>query len=501
MNFDLDAAIYARYLVPTKRPRSRRIGVEFELPIVNCDHAPVDYAVVHRMTEAFVSHFGFTEIHRDDNGFIYSAIDAGKARNAGDPAPAHSAAAPRPSPETTARNPGDSAPPLPVDAPTGDDISFDCSYNTLEFSMGAEEDLNVIFSRFRTYYAYVKEQLEAEHHTLTGMGINPRYAVNRYEPVESGRYRMLYHHLCSYLKYEGEIPFHDDPNYGMFCCSSQVQLDVHTDDLTDVLNTFSRLEPLKALIFANSLWGEERRVLLSRDNFWRNSLHGLNRHNVDMYGLEFDSEEEVLRYIRSMSLYCTERDGRYINFRPTPLRAYFEAEEITGEYYDRESGLYRPIRFRPEPGDLLYLRSYKFEDLTFRGTVEFRSVCEQPVREILAPAAYHVGLMRKLPELTQILKEDHVIYHQGYNAAELRRMFVRRDLPDIFDRERVVRLELQILQLAEDGLAERGLGEERFLAPLWRRAETLASPAREMADGLDAGKSLEWYIEDYGAPE
>ena len=474
MNYDLDAAIYARYLVPTKRPRSRRIGVEFELPIVNRADAPVDFQAVHRMTEAFAARFGFSEIHRDDDGFIYSAIDAGKGQNPGNPAPPHSA-----------------------DAPTGDDLSFDCSYNTLEFSMGAEEDLNVIYARFRTYYEFVQEHLLSENHTLTGMGINPHYAINRYAPVESGRYRMLYHHLCSYLKYEGEIPFHDDPNYGMFCCSSQVQLDVHTDDLTEVLNTFSRLEPLKALIFANSLWGKDNRILLSRDNFWRNSLHGLNRHNVDMYGLEFDSEEEVLLYIRSMSLYCTERDGRYINFRPTPLRAYFEAEEITGEYYDPETGLYRPIRFRPEPGDLNYLRSYKFEDLTFRGTVEFRSVCEQPVREIMAPSAYHVGLMRRLPELTRILREDHVIYHQGYNAAELRRMFVTRQLPDIFDWEAVRDLELRILDLAQEGLKERGHEEEKFLLPLRRRAEELKSPAREMADGLDAGRGLDWYIEDY----
>ncbi|MFQ9792099.1 MAG: hypothetical protein ACLRX7_01780 [Acutalibacteraceae bacterium] len=39
-----------------------------------------------------------------------------------------------------------------------------------------------------------------------------------------------------------------------------------------------------------------------------------------------------------------------------------------------------------------YLRSYKFEDLTFRGTIEYRSACCQPVSECMCVAAFHVGL-------------------------------------------------------------------------------------------------------------
>lgn len=35
---------------------------------------------------------------------------------------------------------------------------------------------------------------------LTGMGINPRYVVNQNVPVVSERYRMLFHHLSSFIK-------------------------------------------------------------------------------------------------------------------------------------------------------------------------------------------------------------------------------------------------------------------------------------------------------------
>lgn len=454
--FDLNEAIYNRYIAKTKRSPTQTVGLEFELPIINLKNEPVDFSVVHDVTEKFVCQFPFTEISRDDDGFIYSAGEPG----------------------------------------TGDNLSFDCSYNTLEFSFGKESDINLLQERFKKYYAYVRKELLKADHTITGMGINPHYDLNRNVPVLSERYRMLFHHLCSYRIYENQILFHDHPNFGLFTSASQVQLDVSAEDLPEVLNTFSLLEPLKALILANSPWGEEQEILCSRDNFWRNSLQGLNRHNVDMYGLEFESTDEIIEYIRSMSLYCVMRDGKYINFHPTPLPEYFSADSVTGEFFDGER--YSSITFHPEPGDLEYLRSYKFEDLTFRGTIEFRSVCEQPVSEIFASGAMHAGLMNNIHALTELLAADHVIYHHGFNASELRRLFVRRDLPDAFDWKQVSGLITDVLDIAREGLKLRGLDEETFLDPLYARAESLMSPARELANGISSGRTMEYYIEKFG---
>lgn len=455
-NTVLEEAIYNRYIVPTKRKRTKLAGLEFELPIVNRKKEPVDFEVIHGITDDFIRQFSFDKISRDDDGFIYSAVDE----------------------------------------KTGDGLSFDCSYNTLEFSFGTEENLNILYQRFVRYYSYLQKRLGEYDHTLTGMGINPHYAVNRNVPVVSERYCMLLHHLSSYENYGQEILFHQYPNFGLFSCASQIQMDVEEKDLAETLNTFTKLEPYKALIFANSPWGEERDILCSRDHFWRNSLHGLNRHNVDMYGLEFETVDEILFYIRSMSLYCVERDGKYMNFPPIPLTEYFSSESIEGEYFDGQQ--YRKKTIHPVISDLQYLRSFKFEDLTFRGTLEFRSVCEQPVREIMASGAFHAGLMENLHVLTEIVDGDHVIYHRGYNASELRRMFVKKELPDIFEWRKVSVLIIKILDVAKDGLLKRGFGEEVFLEPLYLRAEKLLSPAREMAEGIAEGRLLDDYIEEYG---
>lgn len=452
----IDEAIYERYIVPTKRKRTKLAGLEFELPIVNRKQEPVDFTVVHKVTDVFIQKFSFFDISKDDDGYIYLAINE----------------------------------------ETGDGISFDCSYNTLEFSFGAEENMHILYRRFSDYYAFIKEQLEGYDHTLTGMGINPHHAINKNVPVVSERYRMLLHHLSSYDKYKGSMLFHHHPNFGLFSCASQIQMDVEEEHVVDTINAFTKLEPFKALILANSPWGKKNEILCSRDQFWRNSLHGLNPHNVDMYALQFESIDEIVSYIKSMSMYCVERNGKYINFPPIPLEHYFAAKQVRGEYFDGKT--HREILFHPEISDLQYLRSFKFEDLTFRGTIEFRSVCEQPVGEIMASGALHAGLMEHVFELSELLEQDHTIYHKGYNASELRRLFVKKKLPNTFDWKEVSNVTREILDIAKDGLKMRGFGEEVFLEPLYERAKTLTSPAREMVLGMKKGKTLEYYIEQYG---
>ena len=448
----LDEALFHKYIAPIQRRRTDRAGLEFELPVVNLAGGPVDFSVVHALTGAFLARFGFGDEHRDDDVEIYCATD-------------------------------------PV---SGDTRSYDCSYNTLELSFGTQRDLNVVYDRFRVYYGFIQEFLRSRGHTLTGMGVNPRREVNHNIPVANGRYRMLLHHLQSYVRYGDLIDFHSVPNFGLFACASQVQLDVDEDTVIEALNTFSRLEPLKALLFANSPYGP---LLCARDWFWKNSMHGVNPRNVDAYDQPLGSIDDLLDYIRGMSLYCLERDGKYLNFAPTPLTDYFSRETVRGEYY--ADGGYHTLDFKPDLEDLAYLRSFKFEDLTFRGTIEFRSVCQQPVRQIMAPSAFHVGLMERLPELTALLEREAPSYEKGRTPSELRALFVRRDLPEDLDREKVSALLEQVLDLARDGLVQRGHGEEKFLAPLFDRAKTLKSPARELVEGLENGTDLEYYIEEF----
>ena len=186
--------------------------------------------------------------------------------------------------------------------------------------MGKEEDLFTINERFRKYYKFIKEGFEKCNHTLSGMGINPYRKYNNEIPIPNERYLMLYHHLKSYTDYpDGLMDFHDYPGYGMFSSASQVQLDVPYDDLIGNINVFSKLEPIKALLFSNSLLlGDNEEYVCFRDILWEYSTHGINPHNIGMYDLELGSIEELMDYAKTEAEFQRTAEA---------LRIYVKVEE------------------------------------------------------------------------------------------------------------------------------------------------------------------------------
>ena len=307
---------------------------------------------------------------------------------------------------------------------------------------------------------------------------------------------MLFHHLQSYRFYHDRY-FHDYPNFGMFAAASQVQIDVERDDIIKTIRTMDLLEPYKALLFANSYFERLPELAISRDYLWRHSTQGYNPHNLGMYDTGFRDLDEYIEYVMGQSIYCVGKGDRYYHFQPTPLRDYVQLDAVTGQYY--KDGAWHADVFHPEVEDIEHLRTFKFSDLTYRGTIEYRSACEQPISEVFTVAAFHAGLTEELDALTELLEEDTVLYRHGYTASELRELTTRRKLPAFADAEAVSAQLIRILELAGSGLQKRGLNEEIFLEPLFARAERLTNPALELLNGLAHGDRIEKWIERYAA--
>lgn len=72
---NIDEAIYEKYIAPTKAERSRCIGIEIEMPIVNLNKAPAEEAVIFEMSRAFRRKFGFNAVGFDANGNVNSMLD------------------------------------------------------------------------------------------------------------------------------------------------------------------------------------------------------------------------------------------------------------------------------------------------------------------------------------------------------------------------------------------------------------------------------------------
>ena len=450
--------LYAEFIKPTNQKKNF-IGIEIEIPIINLDKKAVDFDVVHEITAKFQKQYDdFKSDGIDYNGNVFAL-----------------------------KNPK-----------TEDIVCYDCSYNNIEFAMGREKELFSIHERFGEYYSFVKESFEEHNHTLTGMGINPYRKYNINEPIPSERYLMLYHHLKSVDNYRNTpMYFHKYPEYGMFSSASQVQLDVNKENLIQTINVFSKIEPIKALLFSNSvLYGENNQFTCFRDALWEYSTHGVNPHNIGVYDVDFNDIDDLQAYLESLNMYCVMRDGAYINFPSINLLEYFSKEYVRGEIYCR--GHYREIDIKPCVNDIKYLRPFKFINLTFRGTVEFRSICTQPINDSMCVAAFHLGLKYKLDELEEIIQNDEVIYHKGYTAGELRKLLIQDKIPEFINQKELSALARNIVDLASDGLRQRGIGEEIFLKPLYERIKNHSNPGKNIIQSVQKGMKIEEIIRDYG---
>ena len=426
--------IYDRFIAPLKKPRASYIGIEIEMPIVNLSGAKTEKAVCIDAVEKAIAHFGFSPQKYDDNGVCHEAVCDD----------------------------------------TGDVFSFDCSYNNFEISLGRVRTLHEAQARFRDYLSFINGELICNEHTLTGLGINPNYKINDYNFVPSPRYRMLEGYLKKCQAWNGS--FHPYFGYGTFSSASQVQLDVTLDDLCKTIEAFSLVEPLKAVLFANSFLPEKTEFLCVRDYLWEQSPHGINPRNVGFFEPSLKSVDDIIDYLSRASIFCTERDGKYLFFYPIPFSEYLSRDTVEGEYYDGE---YHSCVFKPKAEDISYLRTYKQIDLTSRGTLEFRSACTQPLGEAMTVAAFHLGLNNKTDELIKLLTESF-LYRENETPAQLRQRMNRVDFLSYVNVEKLQALLNSVLQLCKEGLKERGYSEEIYLSPLYERANTLTSPSMRL---------------------
>ena len=149
--------------------------------------------------------------------------------------------------------------------------------------------------------------------------------------------------------------------------------------------------------------------------------------------------------------------------------------------------------------------SFKNIELTRRGTLEIRSDCAQPVASAFAPPAFHLGISLALDEAEHIFRNflpflPTDLQNAPDRDAVLRRMVCAGESLPVSD-EKVSRLLTDLFSVAETKLKERGFGEELLLKPLYNRAKTLNSPARETKKRLAAGESWGDIIADYANPD
>ena len=347
-----------------------------------------------------------------------------------------------------------------VEPVSQDRILFEVSYTTLEFAFGRARNIQEIEGRFETYMKVIQEKLGEKNHAIQGWGIHPNWNQNDNRPVAYPRYQMLMDYL-SMGSHQESAHLHDFPQYGAFICGSQVQLDVSTANYLRVINAFTQIESAKAFLFANSEFsGADWDTQISRDIFWEESMHGIYPENVGVNAKLFKDEDDFFDYLDRSAIFTAERDGETYYFSPILAKDYLSTSRI------RAFGINgKEVSIVPEEKDFSSHRSYQFQDLTTRGTVEFRSVCTQPLDRTFASAAFHLGLLVNLDKLEAYLETAPFFESFGRDYKSLRRQFSKKHLTDE-ETAGIVQFSKDLLAIAEQGLEMRGQSEMTYLVPL-----------------------------------
>ena len=336
-----------------------------------------------------------------------------------------------------------------------DRILFELSYNTIEFAFERAHSINEVAKRFEAYLKIIQPILQENNHEIQGHGIHPLWKENDNSPVKIERYKML----MAFLATNGTgMKTHSYPSYGAFICGNQVQLDVRRDNYLRIINAFNKIEAAKAYLFSNSEFSAEAwDTKIARDIFWEESLHGYYKENVGIYPKDYQSEEEFFNNLARTAIFTATREGKSYYFKPIRAEDYLDQKEITAYTADGNEKIINPVK-----EDLKQHRSYQFQDLTARGTVEFRSVCTQPLETTFAPIAFELGLFVELEKLENYLEDSSFFKNEEQDYRKLRKKYSKKILSKE-EKEAIQSLSKDLLDIAEAGLMKRGYGEEKFL--------------------------------------
>lgn len=416
-----------RYYLPIKEQPGLFVGIELEYPVVNLSGNATDVSLTKQLLIYLIDNFGFKADKFDS----------------------------------------DNNPIQLIEQASGDMILFEVSYNTIEFAFAKASRIAEVEERLDTYLSMIQPYLRNHNHELQGWGVNPNWAKNDNSPVKSPRYEMLMDFL-ELSKAKNNPFFHNYPEYGSFICGSQVQLDVSKISYLRVLNAFNQIEGPKAVLFANSeFWGSDWDLAISRDVFWENSMHGVFEENAGIFPRVFKNEDDYFSYLSETAIFTAKRAEETYYFEPIRAKDYLNKSAIQAwSIHGKE------VSIKPSEDDFKTHRSYQFQDLTTRGTIEFRSVCTQPFSATFAPAAFHLGLLVNLERLENILKESPFFEAFDFDYPRIRRLFSKKDISDT-DLKLIFPLTEALLVCAEDGLKSRGFGEEIYLASLKEKLKAL----------------------------
>ena len=290
-----------------------------------------------------------------------------------------------------------------------------------------------------------------------GLGAAPEWRGVEVAVMPKGRYRLM-------TDYMGRVGTHGTQMMYR-TCTVQVNLDYSSEsDMVKKLRVALSLQPVATALFANSPFfdGKPNGHKSWRSRIWRD----LDAARTGMLPFAFESGmgfEAYVDWVLDVPMYFVYRNGKYINALGQSFRDFLNGElpALPGEL--------------PSMSDWADHMTTVFPEARVKKYIEMRGADVGNQAHINALPAFWVGLMYNSAALDAAW--DLV---KGFDEAtrEALRVAASVDgLDALVDGVAMIDLAHAAVALSHAGLAERGLGEEAFLAPLMQNIATKSTQA------------------------
>lgn len=321
-----------------------------------------------------------------------------------------------------------------------------------ELSGAAFASLKDTEAELRNHLDEVRSLAEPLGIRFMGIGAAPEWRHEDMPVMPKGRYRLM-------TDYMGKVGTHGTQM--MYRTSTvQVNLDYGSEaDMVKKMRVALALQPVATALFASSPFFESK---LNGHKSWRSRIwRGLDDSRTGMLPFAFDEGfgfQAYVDWVLDVPMYFVYRDGKYINALGQSFRDFLKGElpALPGE--------------KPTLSDWADHMTTVFPEARVKRYIEMRGADCGDAAHIVALPAFWVGLM-----YDQTVLDAAWDLVKGFDAATREELRVAASVDGLQGRSGVVRisdLARAAVALSQAGLAGRGLGEERYLAPLVEAVET-----------------------------
>lgn len=335
---------------------------------------------------------------------------------------------------------------------TGDSISFETSWNTIEFSIKFRQDLFSLLQTYKRILIPLQNFCMEKGYYLCGRGINPNYPDLDPSPLNTEVLQAKSEFLAKYTNH------HDGEIFHALCASVQTHLDaVDKASYLKLFRLLRRAYVFEALLFANSLPVDisfterhpalkslKRDTLCYRDELWK----FCGAPNVILSDDPLETIDDFRNYLRAKELFVIKQHYKIVPIPATPMTDYCRDPDW-------------------QPETLSCFRSLEPVAPTKHGTLEIRSTCVQPLDAMLQPAAFYTGLSVAVDEAARHVDEIYRKHFPGLSPVQVRDALMQASNAPL--RKELKEDVETLLNISRMGLQQRGLGEEKLLTPLTER--------------------------------